>query len=85
MARFIGGSAADVLDPHLARAPAAERALEMLLELAFRCMGPVRQDRPAMSDCCRALWTIRKTYRDMLAADVTPQHSDRPTGDLWRI
>ncbi|PUZ78302.1 hypothetical protein GQ55_1G442200 [Panicum hallii var. hallii] len=85
MARFIGGSAADVLDPHLARTPAAERALEMLLELAFRCMGPVRQDRPAMSDCCRALWTIRKTYRDMLAADVTPQHSDRPTGDLWRI
>ena len=73
MARFIGGAAADVLDPHLARTPAAERALEMLLELAFRCMGPVRQDRPAMRDCCRALWAIRKTYRDMLAAAaVTP-------------
>ena len=42
MARFIGGTAADVLDPHLARTPAAERALEMLLELSFRCMGPVR-------------------------------------------
>ncbi|XP_039786974.1 UDP-glycosyltransferase 73C4-like [Panicum virgatum] len=39
MARFIGGAAADVLDPHLARTPAAERALEMLLELAFRLLG----------------------------------------------
>ena len=77
MGRFIGGASADVLDPHLARTPAVERALEMVLELAFRCMGPVRQDRPAMSDCCRALWAIRKTYRDMLAADATPQFSDR--------
>ena len=42
MASFIGGRAAAVLDPHLARPPAAERALEMLLELTFRCMGPVR-------------------------------------------
>lgn len=85
MARFIAGASADVLDPHLARTPAAERALEMLLELAFRCMVPVRNDRPAMSECCKALWAIRKTYRDMLAADVTPQPSDPPTGDLWRI
>uniref|UniRef100_A0A804NW93 Protein kinase domain-containing protein n=1 Tax=Zea mays TaxID=4577 RepID=A0A804NW93_MAIZE len=95
MGRFIGGASADVLDPHLARTPAADRALEAVLELAFRCMGPVRQDRPAMSDCCRALWAIRKTYRDMLAADATPQFSDRrattssssadSSGDLWRI
>ena len=75
--RFIGGASADVLDPYLARPPAVERALEMVLVLAFRCMGPVRQDRRAMSDCCRALWAIRKTYRDMLAADATPQFSDR--------
>jgi serine/threonine protein kinase len=93
MGRFIGGASADVLDPQLARTPATERALEMVLELAFRCMKPVRQDRPAMSDCCRSLWAIRKTYRDMLAADVTPQFSDRATtassadssGDLSRI
>ncbi|PWZ25126.1 Calmodulin-binding receptor-like cytoplasmic kinase 2 [Zea mays] len=95
MGRFIGGASADVLDPHLARTPAADRALEAVLELAFRCMGPVRQDRPAMSDCCRALWAIRKTYRDMLAADATPQFSDRratsssssadSSADLWRI
>ncbi|XP_062221486.1 calmodulin-binding receptor-like cytoplasmic kinase 2 [Phragmites australis] len=90
MSRFIDGSAADVLDPHLARTIAAERALEMLLELVFRCMGPIRQDRPAMSECCRALWAIRKKYREMLAAEVTSQFSDRATGadrsgDLWRI
>ena len=72
MGRFIGGASAAVLDPHLARTLAVERTLEMVLELAFRCMAPVRQDRPAMSDCCRALWAIRKTYRDMLAADATP-------------
>ena len=71
MGRFIGGASADVLDPYLARPPAVERALEMV------CMGPVRQDRRAMSDRCRALWAIRKTYRDMLAADATPQFSDR--------
>ncbi|KAJ1281673.1 hypothetical protein BS78_04G323600 [Paspalum vaginatum] len=95
MNRFIAGCAADVLDPHLARTPAVDRALEALLELAFRCMGPVRQDRPAMSDCGRALWAIRKAYRDDMLADgdvVAPgQFSDRrPTaadrsGDLWRI
>ncbi|TVU27662.1 hypothetical protein EJB05_19158, partial [Eragrostis curvula] len=87
MARFINGAAADVLDPYLARTPAADRALESLLELAFRCMGPVRNDRPAMSECCRALWAIRKTYRDALAAAevITPQPSERVTGDLWRI
>ena len=79
MGRFIGGASAAVLDPHLARTLAVERTLEMVLELAFRCMAPVRQDRPAMSDCCRALWAIRKTYRDMLAADATPQFSDRAT------
>ncbi|CAO2040161.1 unnamed protein product [Urochloa humidicola] len=91
MARLIAGAAADVLDPHLARTRAAEGALESLLELAFRCMGPVRQDRPAMSECCRALWAIRKTYRDMLAADVQgPQQADSGrhaggSGDLWKI
>jgi serine/threonine protein kinase len=84
MGRFINGAAGDVLDPRLPRTPAAERALEMLLEVAFRCMGPVRQDRPAMSDCCRALWAVRKTYRDMVADG---QHSDTDTtsGELWRI
>ncbi|CAN6279571.1 unnamed protein product [Urochloa humidicola] len=94
MARLIAGAAADVLDPHLARGPAAERALGSLLELAFRCMGPVRQDRPAMSDCCRALWAIRKTYRDMLAADVQQEQGSQlsdsgrtagGSGDLWRV
>ncbi|CAL4967704.1 unnamed protein product [Urochloa decumbens] len=92
MARLIAGAAGDVLDPHLARTRAAERALESLLELAFRCMGPVRQDRPAMSECCRALWAIRKTYRDMLAADMQEgsQLSDSGrsaggSGDLRRV
>lgn len=96
MRKFIEGSAGDVLDPHLARTAAAARALEMVLDLAFRCLGPVRQDRPSMNDCCRELWTMRKTYRDMLASDVTPQSfSDRASssststgqrsGELWRI
>ncbi|GJM87387.1 hypothetical protein PR202_ga03336 [Eleusine coracana subsp. coracana] len=67
MARFINGAAVDVLDPGLTRTPAAERAIQMLLELAFRCMGPVRDDRPPMTECCRSLWAIRKTYRDMIA------------------
>ncbi|TKV93262.1 hypothetical protein SEVIR_9G214550v4 [Setaria viridis] len=55
MAKFIAGASADVLGMHLARTPAAEHALEMLLELAFLCMVPVRNERPAMSECCKAL------------------------------
>ncbi|WVZ73094.1 hypothetical protein U9M48_021442 [Paspalum notatum var. saurae] len=80
MARFIAGHAADVLDPHLARTPAVERALEALLELAFRCMGPVRHDRPAMSDCAKALWAIRKAYRDdMLRTSPIDPPPQQPT------
>ncbi|KAL5207559.1 hypothetical protein ABZP36_031994 [Zizania latifolia] len=74
MKRFIEGAAADVLDPQLARTAVTVRAAEMVLELAFRCLGPVRQDRPSMRDCCRALWAVRKTYRDKAQAgdDATP-------------
>ncbi|KAF0935455.1 hypothetical protein E2562_032702 [Oryza meyeriana var. granulata] len=78
MRKFIDGAAADVLDPHLARTAAAVRAAEMVMELAFRCLAPVRQDRPSMGECCRALWAVRKTYRDMVqvgAGDETPLSS----------
>uniref|UniRef100_A0A0E0K710 Protein kinase domain-containing protein n=1 Tax=Oryza punctata TaxID=4537 RepID=A0A0E0K710_ORYPU len=100
MRKLVEGAAADVLDPHLARTPATVRAAEMVMELAFRCLGPVRQERPSMGECCRALWAVRKTYRDMVAAagDETPL-SDRASsssastgtgtagdrsGELWR-
>lgn len=70
------------------------------MELAFRCLAPVRQERPSMGECCRALWAVRKTYRDMVVAaagDETPLSSisDRASsssagtggdrsGELWR-
>jgi hypothetical protein len=85
MGRFINGAAADILDPCLRCTPAVEWALEMLLELAFRCMGPVRQDMPAMSDCCRALWAIRKTYGEDMLADSQHSDIDTTSRELCRI
>jgi hypothetical protein len=48
--RFINNIATDILDPCLQRTPTVEWALEMLSELAFQCMGLVKQDMAAMSD-----------------------------------
>ncbi|KAM3245322.1 hypothetical protein ACQJBY_056570 [Aegilops geniculata] len=69
MRKLVEGKAAEeVLDPCLLRTGAAATAVEAVLELAFRCMGPVRDERPSMDDCCRALWAVRKTYRDTVSA-----------------
>ncbi|CAM0943153.1 unnamed protein product [Alopecurus aequalis] len=97
MRRLVEGRAAEeVLDPCLLRTAAAATAVEAVLELAFRCMGPVRDERPSMDDCCRALWAVRKKYRDMAATTMAAYDgfSDRAssssastntTGDLYRI
>ena len=95
MRRMVEGkAAAEVLDPCLLRTAAAATALEAVLELAFRCMGPVRDERPSMEDCCRALWAVRKTYRDMVAttmaaydafSDRASSSSASTAGDLYRI
>jgi serine/threonine protein kinase len=94
MRRLVEGRAAEeVLDPCLLRTAAAGCAAEAVLELAFRCMGPVRDERPSMDDCCRALWAVRKTYRDMVATTMAAYDgfSDRAssssasTGELCRI
>jgi hypothetical protein len=96
MRRLVEGRAAEeVLDPCLLRTAAAGCAAEAVLELAFRCMGPVRDERPSMDDCCRALWAVRKTYRDMVATTMGAYDafSDRAssssastgTGELCRM
>lgn len=96
MHRLVEGRAAEeVLDPCLLRTAAAAQALEAVLELAFRCLGPVRSERPSMDDCCRALWAVRKTYRDMVAVLAAADgFSDRAStagastagaGDLYRV
>uniref|UniRef100_A0A0D9VMT6 Protein kinase domain-containing protein n=1 Tax=Leersia perrieri TaxID=77586 RepID=A0A0D9VMT6_9ORYZ len=74
---FADGATAEVLDPRLARTAATLRATEMVMELVFRCLAPLRQERPSMGECCRALWAVRKTYRDMVAgtAHETPVSS----------
>lgn len=95
MRRLVEGRAAEeVLDPCLLRTSAAATAVEAVLELAFRCMGPVRDERPSMDDCCRALWAVRKTYKDMAATTMAAYDgfSDRAssssgstgTGDLYK-
>uniref|UniRef100_A0ACD5Z4C4 Uncharacterized protein n=1 Tax=Avena sativa TaxID=4498 RepID=A0ACD5Z4C4_AVESA len=94
MRRLVEGRAAEeVLDPCLLRTDAAACAAEAVLELAFRCMGPVRDERPSMDECCRALWAVRKTYKDMAATTMGAYDgfSDRgssssgSTGDIYKI
>lgn len=69
MKRFIEGNASSVLDPRLDQTAANTLALEKILELALQCLAPRRQSRPNMKRCAEILWTIRKDYREVSAAN----------------
>jgi hypothetical protein len=76
--RFINNIAIDILDPCLQRTPTVEWALEMLSELAFQCMGPVKQDMAAMSDVQRGHARRQPTLRHR-------HHQPRSQQDLIEI
>ncbi|ERM94944.1 hypothetical protein AMTRI_Chr07g80480 [Amborella trichopoda] len=69
MRKFTEGEAILTLDPRLRRTPAANLALEKILELAFQCLAPSRHSRPSMRRCAEILWSIRKDYRELIASD----------------
>ncbi|KAI4305174.1 hypothetical protein L6164_028557 [Bauhinia variegata] len=62
------GDAVIAMDPRLRRTPASTMAVEKVLKLAHLCLAPLRQSRPTMKSCAEILWSIRKDFRDKLAA-----------------
>ncbi|KAH9324749.1 hypothetical protein KI387_004927 [Taxus chinensis] len=67
--KFLEGDAILSLDPKINRSPAANLVVEKVLELAFQCSAPARQDRPSMKRTAEILWNIRKDYRELLEAN----------------
>ncbi|URD86624.1 tyrosine protein kinase domain containing protein [Musa troglodytarum] len=67
---FRQGKTIQVLDPNIPHTPANNLALEKILELAFHCLAPSRQNRPSMRSCAEILWNIRKDYRELLSSDL---------------
>jgi serine/threonine protein kinase len=68
--KFLEGDAILALDPKVTTSAAARLAVERVLELAFGCTGPSRQDRPSMRKTAKMLWNIRKDYREVQAPKV---------------
>ncbi|GLJ41736.1 hypothetical protein SUGI_0863750 [Cryptomeria japonica] len=66
--KFLDGDAILTLDPKINRNPAANLVIEKVLELAFQCSAPSKQDRPSMQRTAEILWNIRKDYRELLAS-----------------
>lgn len=62
---FLDGKAVETLDPKLERSSSAYLMIEKLLELAFECAAPTRQERPRMKQAAEALWDIRKDFHSL--------------------
>lgn len=87
--KFLAGDAILALDRKVTRSAAARLAVERVLELAFRCTAPSRQDRPSMKETAKMLWNIRKDYRELEPSpSVPPPESaivEEPTVDLEEV
>ncbi|XP_057251373.1 calmodulin-binding receptor-like cytoplasmic kinase 2 isoform X2 [Beta vulgaris subsp. vulgaris] len=66
------GDAKSTIDPRVEATIANVIAVEKILELALICLAPQRQNRPTMQRCAEILWSIRKDFRELLAADACP-------------
>ncbi|KMT20441.1 hypothetical protein BVRB_1g004350 [Beta vulgaris subsp. vulgaris] len=66
------GDAKSTIDPRVEATTANVIAVEKILELALICLAPQRQNRPTMQRCAEILWSIRKDFRELLAADACP-------------
>lgn len=66
------GDAKSTIDPRVEATIANVTAVEKILELALICLAPQRQNRPTMQRCAEILWSIRKDFRELLAADACP-------------
>eukprot|EP00250_Pteridium_aquilinum_P017030 c23418_g2_i2 orf=230-1501(+) len=61
---FVDGKGIEVLDPKLERSSSAYLMIEKVLELAFQCAAPSRQERPTMKKTTEVLWNVRKDFRN---------------------
>lgn len=68
--KFTEGDAVSTMDPRLEATTANCNALEKIIELAFECLAPQRQNRPTMKRCAEILWSIRKDYKELLVLDT---------------
>lgn len=69
------GDAVFAMDPRLRRSPASIKAMKKVLKLAFQCLAPSRQSRPAMKNCAEVLWGIRKNFKDeTTSVSALPSH-----------
>eukprot|EP00249_Psilotum_nudum_P019223 c27151_g1_i1 orf=672-1901(-) len=63
---FLDQKFSEVLDPRLKGTPATYLVEQKLLELAFQCSAPTKQERPNMKRVVEILWGIRKDYQNVL-------------------
>lgn len=80
--KFLEGDAILALDPKVTRSAAASLAVEKVLELAFQCTGPSRQDRPSMRKTAEMLWNIRKDYRELFASKADALSTSVPPSEV---
>eukprot|EP00250_Pteridium_aquilinum_P010058 c19125_g1_i1 orf=308-1588(+) len=60
---FCDGKAIETLDPKLEITSSTYLMADKLLELAFQCAAPTKQERPSMQKTAEVLWNIRKDYQ----------------------
>lgn len=60
---FLDGKAIETLDPKVERSSSTYLMVEKLLELAFQCVAPAKEERPSMKKTAEVLWNIRKDYQ----------------------
>ncbi|KAJ3682527.1 hypothetical protein LUZ60_015100 [Juncus effusus] len=68
MEEYGKGNAVQTLDPKLKMNLAINLALEQIYELASQCLKLNRQNRPSMKTCAEILWSVRKSYLDLLSS-----------------
>ncbi|MCO5600355.1 hypothetical protein L7F22_054466 [Adiantum nelumboides] len=76
---FIDGKGMEALDPKIEKVSSAYMMIEKLLELAFQCTAPTRQERPTMKKTTEVLWSIRKDFRNLW------QHQNSKSRDLAKL
>ncbi|KAI5084303.1 hypothetical protein GOP47_0000472 [Adiantum capillus-veneris] len=62
---FNDGKGIEVLDPKIERTSSAYMMIEKVLELAFQCAAPSKQERPTMKKTTEVLWSVRKDFRNL--------------------
>ncbi|KAH9619299.1 hypothetical protein KSS87_009295 [Heliosperma pusillum] len=68
--KFMEGDTISTIDPKLEANSANVKILEKILELAFLCVAPQRENRPTMQRCVEILWSIRKDHREVPTSDT---------------